>query len=102
LKADEIAAGHTADAVKAGAFQKATPLWFYILKEAEHFADGHHLGPLGSLIVADTLIGLLNNDPFSYVNAAPGGVGWKPADSVLPNGVSITDVPSMIAAVGLL
>lgn len=32
-----------------------TPLWFYILREAEHFACGRHLGPLGSRIVMETL-----------------------------------------------
>ena len=62
-------------AVKAGDFDKATPLWFYLLKEAEE-AGGEHLGPLGSHLVAETLVGLVVNDPDSYWNA-PGG-RWSP------------------------
>ena len=26
-------------------FEQSTPLWYYVLKEAEVFADGLHLGP---------------------------------------------------------
>jgi hypothetical protein len=63
-------------AVAAGGFDTATPLWFYILKEAEVLTDGEHLGPLGSILVADTLVGLVVNDPDSYWNR-PGGA-WSP------------------------
>ncbi len=35
-----------------------TPLWFYILKEAEHRGGGDPLGPVGGRIVAEVLIGL--------------------------------------------
>lgn len=98
----ELLSGHTGDAVKKGGFEAATPLWFYVLKEAEIKADGNHLGPLGSLLVADTLAGLIKHSPDSYVNAAPGGAGWEPKDTVKPNGVTINDMPSMMAAAGLL
>lgn len=63
-------------AVKDGHFDKATPLWFYVLKEAEVLGNGEHLGPLGSHIVAETLIGLIVNDPDSYWNADGGR--WSP------------------------
>ena len=56
-----------------------TPLWYYILKEAEVRAGGEHLGPVGGRIVAEVLIGLLDADPESYRNAEP---GWRP---VLPS-----------------
>jgi hypothetical protein len=98
----ELLSGHTGDAVRGGGFETATPLWFYVLKEAEIKADGNHLGPLGSLLVADTLIGLLKHSPDSYFNAAPGGRNWEPKDTVKPNGVTINDMPSMMAAAGLL
>jgi hypothetical protein len=55
------------------------PLWFYVLREAEHVTKGSHLGPVGGRIVAEVLIGLLVGDPLSYINVAP---GWKP--DVLP------------------
>jgi hypothetical protein len=47
------------------------PLWFYVLKEAE-IGGAEHLGPVGSRIVGETLFGLLEIDPLSYVNAG----GW--------------------------
>ena len=45
-----------------------TPLWFYILKEAEHRGGGDRLGPVGGRIVAEVLIGLLRADPASYLS----------------------------------
>lgn len=45
-----------------------TPLWFYILKEAELVADGKHLGPVGGQIVGQVLAGLLELDPTSFYN----------------------------------
>jgi len=52
------------------------PLWFYILKEAEIHEKGHRLGELGSQIVAETLIGLVWYDHFSYLFQAP---HWNPS-----------------------
>nr|WP_221381384.1 peroxidase family protein [Actinoplanes polyasparticus] len=49
-----------------------TPLWFYILKEAEH---GDRLGPVGGRIVAEVLLGLLRADPASYLSLEP---DWQP------------------------
>lgn len=56
-------------------FGYETPLWYYILKEAELLCGGKTLGPVGGRIVAEVFIGLLFADPMSYVNAAP---GWTP------------------------
>jgi hypothetical protein len=36
-----------------------TPLWFYILKEAE-LAGGERLGTMGSMILAETILGILS------------------------------------------
>lgn len=36
-------------------FENSTPLWFYVLAEAESAGDGNTLGPLGSRIVCETL-----------------------------------------------
>jgi hypothetical protein len=51
------------------------PLWYYILKEAEIHEKGHRLGEVGSRIVAETLIGLIWFDHFSYLFQAP---AWDP------------------------
>ncbi len=60
-----------------------TPLWYYILREAELLGieqkknepsigfGGQHLGPVGSMILAETFLGLLANDPNSYLNRFP-------------------------------
>lgn len=77
------------------AFGGNTPLWYYILREAEWYATwdpgdtaatparergkadlfgGHHLGPIGSTIVLETFVGLLLGDPGSFIHQA----GWRP------------------------
>ena len=52
---------------------KATPLWYYILCEAEQ-EGGDHLGPLGGLLVAGVILSLLESDPTSFMAVE----GWKP------------------------
>jgi hypothetical protein len=65
---------------------KRTPLWYYILREAEvlgakneqrrrEHLGGECLGPLGSRIVAEVLLGVMNSDPAHYLNATP---KWEP------------------------
>lgn len=56
-------------------FDVSTPLWYYILKEAELMEDGLHLGSVGGRIVGEVFIGLLQTDPQSYVNVQP---NWQP------------------------
>src|SRR3989441_229731 len=56
-------------------FGRRTPLFFYVLKEAEVFSAGHRLGPTGGRIVAEVLIGLLRADPCSYLSVSP---TWHP------------------------
>jgi hypothetical protein len=53
-----------------------TPLWLYILKEAQHRASGDRLGPVGGRIVAEVLIGLVRADPDSYLTLEP---DWRPS-----------------------
>ncbi len=53
-----------------------TPLWLYVLKEAQARGDGDRLGPVGGRIVAEVLIGIIRNDPESYLAVAP---GWRPS-----------------------
>ncbi|MBA3597170.1 MAG: peroxidase [Methylibium sp.] len=53
----------------------STPLWFYILKEAELRADGKRLGPVGGRIVGEVFIGVLQGDAMSYLRQEP---DWTP------------------------
>ena len=56
-------------------YQGETPLFYYILKEAEVRNKGHFLGEVGGHIVAEVLLGLLDGDPTSYRNA---DTAWVP------------------------
>jgi hypothetical protein len=58
-------------------WQGETPLWFYILREADVRHHGEQLGPVGGRIVGEVLTTLVDQDPGSF-RAAP---GWTP---VLP------------------
>ena len=54
-----------------------TPLWFYILAEAEN-AGGNSLGEVGSFLVASTFVGVLLTDPDSALSR-----GFDPTQSPL-------------------
>ena len=56
-------------------FDRSTPLWYYLLKEAELTQEGLQLGPVGGRIVAEVFIGLLQTDPNAYLNVRP---DWEP------------------------
>jgi Animal haem peroxidase len=56
-------------------FKAGTPLWYYVLKEAEVKAEGLTLGPVGGRIVAEVLVGLIRSDPSSYLAQEP---RWTP------------------------
>jgi hypothetical protein len=76
------------DALIDGEFLENTPLWFYVLKEAEVLGQGEHLGPVGSRIVAATIIGQLRADPTSFLNR-----DWDPGKGVtLDGGQPVKDI----------
>lgn len=66
---------------------KGTPLWLYILAEAELIGridrtghqPGEGLGPLGAVLVAETLLGLLELDEHSYLGS---NRDWYPSLAV--------------------
>jgi hypothetical protein len=53
----------------------STPLWYYILKEAEVRAGGARLTGVGAKIVGEVFIGILQLDPTSYLATNP---SWRP------------------------
>jgi hypothetical protein len=72
------------------ALENQTPLWFYLLAEAEQLAGGLTLGPTGGRIVGEVFIGLLQLDPSSYLAADP---NWQPTlPSQVPGDFRITDL----------
>ncbi|MGR9117449.1 MAG: peroxidase family protein [Gammaproteobacteria bacterium] len=75
-------------------FDRRTPLWYYVLREAVVQQGGQKLGEVGSRIVAETLISLVKNDPNSYINnrddnaVRRNGVDVKPGFGGLINQMS--------------
>jgi hypothetical protein len=68
----------------------STPLFFYVLKEAEVMEHGLRLGPVGSRIVGEVFVGLLEEDPASYLSRAP---EWRPTlPSRQPGNFRMTDL----------
>jgi heme peroxidase len=65
----------TSTASISGALKGNTPLWFYILAEAQELCDGQHLGPVGSRILMETFLGLMIADHHSFLSQDP---LWKP------------------------
>lgn len=61
--------------LKPFGMDRSTPLWFYVLREADIFRSGGRLGPVGGRIVGEVFLGLLEADPMSFINQEP---GWKP------------------------
>lgn len=56
--------------------QGQTPLWYYVLLEAELERDGLGLGTTGSQLVLEVIEGCLRNNPNSYLTRL--GSNWKP------------------------
>ncbi len=52
-----------------------TPLWYYLLKEAEVREQGERLGPVGAVIVGEVLLAIVDGDPESFRSVDP---TWKP------------------------
>ncbi|MEX5721872.1 peroxidase family protein [Geodermatophilus maliterrae] len=74
MEEDVLAANDLAD-LKPFHMDTRTPLWFYVLREADVQADGKRLGPVGGRVVAEVFLGLLQGDHFSYLRQDP---GWTP------------------------
>ncbi len=71
-------------------FSGSTPLWYYILREAEFGSvsgngdifGGRHLGPMGSTIVLETFLALLWLDRSSVLHIP----GWRPHAAIKGGG----------------
>ncbi|MFD7918118.1 heme peroxidase family protein [Streptomyces sp. NPDC059740] len=72
-------------------------LWYYVLKEAEVVARGHHLGPVGTRIVTEVLVALLDADPASFRSVFP---RWRPTLGEKPGRFEVADLLYVAGAVG--
>ncbi|HEY9737828.1 MAG TPA: hypothetical protein V6D06_16160, partial [Trichocoleus sp.] len=90
LSPEELASGSEGAVVKKHGFDRETPLWYYILKEALVKNDGLHLGPVGSRIIAEVFVGLLEGDTGSFLYNNP---DWTPfLPSAVPNHFTMVDL----------
>jgi hypothetical protein len=66
---------------------RRTPLWLFILAEAESTQASRRLGELGSHIIDEFLLGSLHCDRGSVLYAASGDLkGWGPTETIAQNG----------------
>ena len=83
-----------AQALRAGGFEESTPLWFYVLREAELIGGAKTLGPVGSRLLAESVLGLLNADSESYLNHAT-NKAVSPTGIEISSGFSTTTIGSL-------
>lgn len=103
LSVDELTSAPTGTTVADEGFDTATPLWFYVLKEAEQRGHGARLGPLGSRLVAETLVGLMVADPTSvWHRKTEADTSWAP-DRVFPAAQGpVRSLADLLRAAGVL
>lgn len=78
------------DSLSSFGLERNTPLWLYIMKEAEILENGLRLGPVGGQIVGEVFIGLLKADETSYLASSP---NWTPVlPSATPGEFRMTDL----------
>lgn len=74
LEEEQIAEGPHQKILEEYGFHQKTPLWYYIMKEAEIENNGERLGQVGSRIVAETIFGLIKSSEYSILKDP----NWKP------------------------
>jgi hypothetical protein len=79
--------------------EQDTPLFYYLLKEAELTAAGLTLGPIGSHIVSEVIQGALEADPDSYMSIV--GSKWRLPSWRFPGGTK-RPVNSLIGVINLV
>ena len=70
--ADVARANNQADLLSGTVFARRTPLWFYLLAEADHYSRnenrGSRLGPVGTRLVADVIVDLVRRSSDSILD----------------------------------
>jgi Animal haem peroxidase len=89
LTPEQVIQGPHAEILKRHGFDTQTPLWYYILKEAEVLGNSLRLGPVGSRIVAETFVGLIEGSQTSIVRNRY----WRPdLPSLRPGHFTMVDL----------
>ena len=98
MKAAPVPPGSLTDLIPLN-LEERTPLWFYVLREAEVMAEGKHLGPVGGRIVGEVFIGVLQGDPMSYLNQDP---EWTPHLGAAADQFSMVDLLKLAGVVTVI
>lgn len=90
---------HSGSVLRSVGLEQNTPLFYYLLKEAEIRGLGRILGAIGSYIVGEVIQRALEADPEGYMSVA--GPDWKLPLWRFPNGLD-EQVTSMIRIIRLV
>ncbi|HMG04713.1 MAG TPA: peroxidase family protein [Chthoniobacterales bacterium] len=90
---------HSGSVLRKIGLERNTPLFYYLLKEAELKAEGLTLGPVGSHILSEVIQGALETDPDSYLSVV--GPKWSLPSWRFPSG-SRRPITSLIGIVQLV
>lgn len=97
LRPNQIASGDDGEILREHGFHQRTPLWYYILKEAELQGEGERLGEIGSRIVGEVFVGLIEGDPHSFLAKRP---DWTPTlPSATPGTFTMADLLKFVGEI---
>ncbi|MBC7911386.1 MAG: peroxidase [Pyrinomonadaceae bacterium] len=88
LTEDKIAGGTHEQLLRDCQFHKQTPLWYYILKEAEMTEQGNKLGFIGSRIIAETFYAIIMHSETSILREPQ----WRPDLGTRPPTFEMVDL----------
>lgn len=90
LTPEQVRSGRHETVLREHGLDTQTPLWYYILKEAEVLHHGERLGPVGSRLLAETFVGLIESSQLSILS---GEQRWQPTlPSRQPNHFTMVDL----------
>lgn len=94
LTPEEISSGLDGAVAEKHNFHLESPLWYYILKEAQIQQQGNRLGQVGSCILAEVFIGLLEADSSSFLACNP---EWQPTlPAQVPGTFTMSDLLNFV------
>lgn len=93
LSSSELRAGPQGDILQKYKMLDNTPLWYYILFEAETHHQGQRLGPVGSRIVAETMLAIAKGSKISILR----GKSFRPSiASMDPSKFTMVDLLAFV------
>lgn len=95
---EAVASPAEVQVLQAGSLSRRTPLWYYLLAEAAHATNGMKLGPVGSTLIAEVLIGLARRSEDSILTDPAWSGPTLP--SAAPGTFTLTDLLRFAGVLG--